>query len=70
MMTFNQILLATQIEYHWWRIRSLRKKNATTVQKKSEKLSAAENLHRYKAEKASIQYEITVGLRDYKSIWI
>ncbi len=70
MMTFNQISLAAQIEYHWWRIRSIRKKNATTVQKNSEKLSAAENLHRYKAEKALIQYEITVGLRNHNGLWI
>ena len=70
MMTFNQILLAAQIEYHWWRIHSIRKKDAATVQKNSEKLSAAENLHRYKAEKALIQYEIAVGLRDYRSVWL
>lgn len=70
MMTFNQILLAAKIEYHWWRIMALRKKKATASESRMQSLSAAENLHRYKAEITSVQYEISAGLRKPKALWV
>lgn len=70
MMTFNQILLATKIEYHWWRIGVLRKRKANASTKRKQKLSATENLHRYKAEKASIEYEISLGLRNHEGLFL
>ena len=70
MMTFNQILLAAKIEYHWWRIMALRKKKATASESRTRSLSAAENLHRYKAEIASVEYEISAGLRNPNPILI
>lgn len=68
MKNFNQRFLAAKIEYHWWRIRNLRKKKSMHADN-PDKLTHAENLHRYKAEKASIEYEISVGLRDCRGIW-
>ena len=70
MMTFNQILLAAKIEYHWWRIIALRKKKATASEYRKQNITAAENLHRYKAEIASIEYEISVGLRNHNCLCI
>lgn len=70
MMTFNQILLATKIEYHWWRIGAIRKKKANTSRNCKQKLSATENLHRHKAEIASIEYEISLGLRNHQGLWV
>lgn len=62
MKNLRQLLLAAKIEYHWWRINSLRKygkgKNVATI-----------NLHRYKAERAMIEYEVSLGLRDYCGFW-
>ncbi len=63
MMTLYQILLAAKIEYHWWRIKSIRKKKTNTSQRRYIKLSVTENLHRFKAENASILYEISLGVR-------
>ncbi len=68
MKNFNQKLLAAKIEYHWWRIRNLRKKKSMLTDN-PDKLIHAENLHRYKAEKASIEYEISVGLRNARGEW-
>jgi len=68
MKNFNQRFLAAKIEYHWWRIRNLRKKKSMLTDN-PEKLDYAENLHRYKADKATIEYEISVGLRDYRGTW-
>jgi hypothetical protein len=68
MKNFNQRFLAAKIEYHWWRIRNLRKKKSMHKDN-PDKLDYAENLHRYKAEKASIEYEISVGLRDCRGAW-
>lgn len=70
MMTFNQILLAAKIEYHWWRINALRKKLSKATCKRTKKLSSTENLHRYKAEIASIEYEISLGLRNHHGLWL
>jgi hypothetical protein len=70
MMTFNQILLATKIEYHWWRIGALRKKKANVSERRKQNMSASENLHRYRAEKALIEYEITLGLRNYNGLFL
>lgn len=68
MMTFNQILLAAKIEYHWWRIKTLRKKKAYASESRKQNMSASENLHRHKAEIASIEYEISLGLRNHHGI--
>ena len=68
MRSLNQMLLAAKIEYHWWRIGSIRKRQCHAV-KASEKLSALEKIHRYKAEQALIEYEVTVGLRDHRGVW-
>lgn len=68
MKNFNQRFLAAKIEYHWWRIRNLRKKKSM-LSDNPEKLDYAENLHRYKADKATIEYEISAGLRDHRGIW-
>ena len=70
MMTFNQILLAAKIEYHWWRIGALRKKKAFASERRKQNLFASENLHRHKAEIASVQYEISLGLRDHQGYLI
>lgn len=70
MMTFNQFLLATKIEYHWWRIGAIRKKKANASERRMQKLSASENLHRYKADRASLIYEISLGLRNSHGIWM
>lgn len=69
MKSLNQMLLAAKIEYHWWRIGSIRKRQCRTVKKQSEKLSVLKNMHRYKAEKALIEYEVSVGLRDHRGVW-
>lgn len=69
MKSLNQMLLAAKIEYHWWRIGSIRKRQCHTVKANSEKLSALENMHRYKAERALIEYEVSVGLRDHRGVW-
>ncbi|MBQ8183616.1 MAG: hypothetical protein IJ025_06935 [Clostridia bacterium] len=69
MKSLNQMLLAAKIEYHWWRIGRIRKRLCHTVNTSPDKLSASENLHRYKAEKALIEYEVSVGLRNHRGIW-
>lgn len=69
MKSLNQMLLAAKIEYHWWRIGSIRKRQCHAVNTPDKKLSASENLHRYKAEKALIEYEISLGLRNHRGIW-
>ncbi len=70
MKSLNQMLIAAKIEYHWWRIGSIRKRQCRTVNTPVKKLSASENLHRYKAEKALIEYEISLGLRNHRGIWV
>lgn len=69
-MTLNQRLLSAKIEYHWWKIGAIRNKKSSASPKRKQKLSAAENFHRYKAEKASFEYEISAGLRDHQGFWI
>ena len=69
MKSLNQMLLAAKIEYHWWRIGSIRKRQCHTVKANSEKLSALVIMHRYKAEQALIEYEVSVGLRDHRGVW-
>ena len=68
MKNFNQRFLAAKIEYHWWRIRNIRKKKNVLTNDLS-KLTFTENLHRYKAEQATVEYEISVGLRDHRGVW-
>ncbi len=70
MKSLNQMLLAAKIEYHWWLIGSIRKRQCHAVNTHAKKLSASENLHRYKAEKALIEYEISLGLRNHHGIWV
>ncbi len=62
MKCFNQIALCMRIEYHWWRISQLKKRQAS---KKKERLLYCENLHRYKAERLAKIYEISLGMRDF-----
>ena len=69
-MTFNQVFLAQMIEYHWWRIRVLRKRKKTASGKRMQKLNASENLHRYKAEAATVKFEVSLGLRNEHGIWM
>ena len=69
MKSLNQMLLAAKIEYHWWRIGNIRKRQCHTVNTNDQKLSASENLHRYRAENALIEYEISLGLRNHRGIW-
>ena len=69
MKSLNQMLLAAKIEYHWWRIGSIRKRQCHTEKANSEKLIALENMHRYKAENALFEYEISLGLRNHRGIW-
>ncbi len=68
-MTFAQFVLAAKIEFHWWRIRCIRKKKQHAGPPRSKKLCTAENLHRHKAEIAQIQYEISIGLRNHLGFW-
>lgn len=68
MKNFNQRFLAAKIEYHWWRINSLRKKKKM-LSDNPDKLKSAENLHRYKADKATVEYEISAGLRNHRGEW-
>lgn len=70
MKSFNQMLLAAKIEYHWWRIGNIRKKQCHAVNNVDKKLSVLENLHRYRAENALIEYEISLGLRNHRGIWV
>lgn len=69
MKSLNQMLLAAKIEYHWWRIGSIRKRQYYEANAPTVKLIASENLHRYKAENALIEYEISLGLRNHRGIW-
>lgn len=69
MKSLNQMLLAAKIEYHWWRIGSIRKRQCHIVKFHAKNPSASENLHRYKAEKALIEYEISLGLRNHRGLW-
>lgn len=69
MKTLNQKLLALKIEYHWLCIGNLRKKLRRAENERFEKLGASERLHRYKAEQALIEYEVSLGLRDRNGIW-
>ncbi len=62
MKCFKQIVLSGRIEYHWWRISQLKKRQAN---KKNERLRYRENLHRYQAERLSKIYEISLGIRDF-----
>ncbi len=68
MKNFNQRFLAAKIEYHWWRIRNLRKRKSMQTDN-PKKLDYAENLHRYKADKATVEYEISAGLRNHRGEW-
>lgn len=69
MKSLYQGLLIAKIEYHWWRIKALRKKKNKGSDKGTEKYLGAESLHRYKADKASLEYEISVGLRNQRGEW-
>lgn len=52
-------VLALKIEYHWHRISKLRRKP------KSARYAQKEQMHKFKAEQLSIEYEIRAGLRDW-----
>ncbi len=55
-------LLATLIEYHWWRVDCLRKK---TCPENTESARCREDFHKFRAEQLMVLYEIHLGLRDY-----
>lgn len=61
MKTLGQAVLAARIEYHWWRISHLKRKQQ---KKQNEKLFYCENLHRFHANRLETIYEISLGLRD------
>ena len=51
---------ALSIEYHWWRIRRLRR-----IQAKSTAAQKKIRLHRYRADQLGDYYEILSGIRDF-----
>lgn len=51
--------LAFRIEYHWFIISRIRRNP------NSERYAQKEQMHKFKAEHLSIEYEIRVGLRDW-----
>ncbi len=54
-------ILAILIEYHWWRVDCLRKKNRHEINEGS---LSREDFHKFRAEQLSVLYEIYIGLRD------
>lgn len=64
-MTVNQILLAVTIEYHWWRIKLIRKRMNRLQEIHRTEMIMRERFHKEIAEKLAVQYEISAGLREY-----
>ncbi len=54
-------ILAMIIEYHWWRVDCLRKRNCP---KNNESTLCREDFHKFRAEQLMVLYEMCVGLRD------
>ncbi|MBR5442695.1 MAG: hypothetical protein IKV44_07045 [Clostridia bacterium] len=69
MTHIRQTILSIKIEYHFKRIRSLERR-IKTAKEGCNALRAAINLHRYKAEKAIVEYEVCEGLRNAYGFWI
>lgn len=70
MKSFRQHILSAKIEYHWWRARGIEKRIKSSVSACNERRYSAVNLHKYMAERALIEYEVSVGLRDRNGFWI
>ncbi len=70
MKSFRQHILSAKIEYHWWRAKQTEKRSKNSVTAYNERRYATANLHKYKAEKALIEYEVSMGLRDRNGLWI
>ncbi len=69
MRSIRQTILSAKIEYHQWRVKRLKNRLKGAKESKGERLSASVNLHKYLAEKALIEYEISEGLRNSHGIW-
>ena len=69
MRSIRQTILSAKIEYHQKRVLQLKKRLKSAKSPAKERLSASVNLHRYKANKALIEYEISEGLRNSYGIW-
>lgn len=59
MFAWKKKTVALSIEYHWWRIRCLRRREQMTP----EAVRRIE-LHRYQADRQAELYEILAGLRN------
>ncbi len=68
MKSIRQTILSIKIEYHFKRVKALGRRIKKANAEK-ERLYAAINIHRYKAEKALVEYEIAEGLRNSHGIW-
>ena len=57
--TIQKMTTALRIEYHWWRIRRLKKAQQRGVQ-----AARRIELHRYRAAQLASLYEVLAGIRD------
>lgn len=55
-------LLATLIEFHWWRVDCLRKR---AYPENTESTLCREAFHKFRAEQLMVLYEMCLGLRDF-----
>lgn len=69
MRSIRQTILSAKIEYHHRRVKRLKNRLKGAKISKRERLSASVNLHKYLAEKALIEYEISEGFRNSHGIW-
>lgn len=69
MKNFRQTILSIKIEYHYRRAKKLQERVKYTNSPRKKSLYSAINLHKYKAEKALVEYEISEGLRNSHGIW-
>ncbi|MBO5897327.1 MAG: hypothetical protein J6Q83_08505 [Clostridia bacterium] len=69
MRSTRQTILSIKIEYHFKRVRALERRIEKATEGQSA-LRTAINLHRYKAEKAIMEYEVCEGLRNAHGLWI
>ncbi len=69
MKSIRQTILSIKIEYHYRRAKKLQERVEAAKSPRKEGLYGAINLHKYKAEKALVEYEISEGLRNSHGIW-
>ncbi len=69
MKSIRQTILSIKIEYHYRRAKKLQARVEAAKSPRKEGLYSSINLHKYKAEKALIEYEISEGLRNSHGIW-